>query len=584
MEPSGAGLADPDTEAVKSSATYRGTSPSVVDWTEGADMAPRPRRVRDTLDGSPMSAGGLFVGAEGWDAAGLRYHLVAPLDRGGMGELFVAEVAGRPNAPGHAVIKRLLPELLDDEDYVEMFRAEAAVMARLDHPNVVRVLGLPTLENAPCLALEFVEGRSVQQLVTRARRIKAPVPGPLATYIAIRMARALHHVHETKGEDGRPLDLVHRDVSPGNVLLGFQGEVKLTDFGIAKSRMSNISTTVGIVKGKARYLAPEQILGQRASPRSDLFSSALVLVEMLTSQPLFERGSIPRTLYAIVHGEREPLDILLPRSAQPLADVLERALATEPEARFPSAATFASALEAVLPELGAAPDADTLGQYLRGLFTGTRGPLTRALDVSREAFPRAGSAPLDPANFSGQHPPVEEALPLLDPVEAEEARSRSAPMDVDEALSVLAWLQREPSLGHPAPHAVEPSTALARPRRGASFLMGLLVGIGLTGCGLAAVELSRNPERAQALRERVTAFRASLFGAEASSPAAAPPEPPQVAVPHRPPPDLPPAETATVTETPTGVMVRLPPLPREAVIGPPAPPPPPPPPPPPEDA
>jgi serine/threonine protein kinase len=136
---------------------------------DASGWAPAPRELRGPARGR-LAPGGLYVGAEGQDAAGWTYRLVAPLDRGGMGELFVAEVGGR-GAPRHAVVKRLLPELMEDGDYVAMFRAEAEVMASLDHPSVVRVLGMPELEGAPCLALEYIHGRSTQQLVSRARSL-----------------------------------------------------------------------------------------------------------------------------------------------------------------------------------------------------------------------------------------------------------------------------------------------------------------------------------------------------------------------------------------------------------------------------
>lgn len=548
------------------SAAFRGTTPA-FDGISPVSSLTAAREPTGTL-----AAGGLYVGAEGIDPDGHAYRLVAPLDRGGMGELFIAEVEGFGPENEHAVIKRLLPDLMDDRDYVEMFRSEAAIMGRLHHPSVVKVLGTPEIEGAPCLALELVVGRSVQQLVSRSRRLAVPTPPALAAYVVARVASALDHVHHARAEDGTPLDLVHRDVSPGNILLGFEGEVKLTDFGIAKSRMSAVSTTVGIVKGKARYLAPEQILGKPASPRSDLFSSAVVLVELLTGKPLFERGSIPKTLYAIVHGERGSMKELLPRGAAPLAKLLERALATSPDDRPPSAMAFAQGLEQLLPRLGPPVDAPALGKHLRGVFAGTQGPLTRSIEIPPVPLSPPGAKPLDPSAFSEGTPvpPPGQAtpLPLLEPVEAPGA-PRSAPHEVDQALSVLAWLQSRDRASVDL-LADEPKTVMAAPlpRRAAGgalgFATGLLAGLGLAvGIGWVAA--------------RSTGFGASLGFA---------PLPPLEAAEASG--DVPDGGLAKAREAPAvgessspatrpsrdlgWSTVRLPPLPTGTVMGPPAPP------------
>ncbi len=459
---------------------------------------PPPRPVKDRPESGPVGPGGLYVGAVGTDGSGLSYRLVAPLDRGGMGELFVAEMIGPAGTPRYAVVKRLLPDLMNDTEYVEMFRAEAEIMARLDHPSVVRVFGVPELEGTPCLALEFVDGRSVQQLISRARRLGTVVPPGVAAYVGARVASALDHVHHARDSDGIPLDLVHRDVSPGNVLLGFDGSVKLTDFGIAKTRLSTVQTTVGIVKGKARYLSPEQVLGRPATPRSDLFSAAVLVVELLTGRPLFERGSIPKTLYAIVHGQRPTLTELLPPPAHPLAEVLEAALAPDPTLRLPTAQALAHALESLDGRIGPPVDREALGQYLRGLFAGTEGPLTEA----GKALPwsRPGATPLDPDAFPGG---PSSPLPLLDPIEAPPG-PRSAPHEVDDALSVLAWLQSR--AGGPAPTeddhtVVGPPPEPPRKQRGLGFLLGLAVGAAvgaLASLGAVATVGSPLAERAEA--------------------------------------------------------------------------------------
>ena len=470
------------------------------------------RNHRDARANWPLSNSGLATfleselvpGSEGFDEQGCRYRIIESLDRGGMGEVFLAETDQKRGLPRYAVVKRLLPELADDEAYMSMFKSEAEVMQQLDHPNIVRVLGLPVLHEVPSLALEFVEGASVQRLITKTQKLKTQVPLKIAAYIGICVANALDHAHHAKDQLGKPLEIVHRDVSPGNILISFNGEVKLTDFGIAKSRMSAVSTTVGIVKGKARYLAPEQILGKTAQPYSDVFSTAMVLVEVLTGQPLFERGSIPRTLYAIVHGERPSIVDILPSPAEPLADVLERALEVDPKLRTQTAKQFADELQRAQQMLGPAIDSGSVGYYIRGLFQDARGQHSQTiLPIPTSDSDNAGSQPLNPEDFEQGHETemafnvgnlaVQAAGPasitdsirlsLQSPSELGSSEPVGEPRtkEMDQALSMLAWLHTRSS------YDVDESAITALPRmpwNARSLVLGFGLGfvVGILSC------------------------------------------------------------------------------------------------------
>jgi hypothetical protein len=335
---------------------------------------------------------GLSIGATGRGRDQRRYHLLAAIAKGGMGEVYVAELVEPSGERQRVVVKRLLEELEHDVDYVEMFRFEAATMARLDHPNIVKIIDAPVIEGSRCLAIEYVRGRSVSAMIERARKLEQTLPPDVALYILVRVLIGLDHVHHARLEDGTPLGLVHRDVTPGNLLVGFDGAVKITDFGIAKSQMSAVATTAGIVKGKARYLAPEQIIGEKATPRSDLFSSACVLIEMLSGIPIFERMSVPKTLQSIVRGEREPIEQLLPFKAARLAAEIERALSLEPARRHDGAQAFAAALEAAGAELGPPASQAEIAEYLTTLFEGTEEPYERAEREADQARAEAKAA------------------------------------------------------------------------------------------------------------------------------------------------------------------------------------------------
>lgn len=322
---------------------------------------------------------GLSVGSTGPGRGTARYRLVAGIAKGGMGEVYLALEEGR-GAPKKVIIKRLLAELRENKEYREMFRFEADVLTRLSHPNIVAMLDLPLIDGVPCIALEYVHGRSLARLMERLFELDRRFPVAMAGTVLLHVLEALQHAHDVKLTDGSSLELVHRDVTPGNILLSFAGEVKLTDFGIAKGKTAAFSTTAGIVKGKARYLSPEQILGERATPRSDVFSAACVGVEMLSGTPLFERAAVPKTLEAIVQGLRPSLAELLPPEAAMLIPVLERGLARDPSFRYPSAKLMGEALRSALLPLGGPTSSQTLGAFVGELFAGSEEPWEKLLE------------------------------------------------------------------------------------------------------------------------------------------------------------------------------------------------------------
>ena len=303
------------------------------------------------------------------------YQVLSLIQRGGMGEIYLAELAPQGI---RVVLKRLQDVHHADDRYVEMFQNEAAMMSELEHPNIVKVLGTPVIEGKQCLVMEFVRGRNLQQVLRKLRELERVLPPGMAIHIAQKVLMGLHEAHQARLPDGRPLELVHRDVKPGNVLISFAGDVKITDFGIAKSAMQNHLTTAGVVKGTVRYLSPEQIRSEKITHLSDVFSCASVLVEVLSDRPLYDRGSVAPTLMAILNDDRPPIAELLSFRAPELVDVLERALDPEPEKRFRSARDFAHALGAASRALGAPANHEQLGALLRQLFQGTP---EAALDV-----------------------------------------------------------------------------------------------------------------------------------------------------------------------------------------------------------
>ncbi|MGF1464957.1 MAG: protein kinase [Sandaracinaceae bacterium] len=295
------------------------------------------------------------------------YAIVGRLAIGGMAEILLARDDQADPSRRHLVIKRILPEHELDEAFVEMFLHEGKVGQRLRHPNLVVIHGFGELEGAHYIAMEWVDGVSLGKLIRRARSFGG-VPPDIACAIAADVAAALAHAHQATDEAGRPLALVHRDVTPDNVMISFEGRVKLLDFGIAKASTRVQRTQAGVVKGKFAYMSPEQCRGQDVDRRTDLFALGVCLHETLTGQPLYVRDTEFETMEAIVHGEVPRLPADGSAEGEELAAIVARCLAKDPRQRFGSAQELRTALLGHLRTRGCDPPSVDLAAYLDDLF------------------------------------------------------------------------------------------------------------------------------------------------------------------------------------------------------------------------
>jgi eukaryotic-like serine/threonine-protein kinase len=271
-----------------------------------------------------------------------RYEVVTPLGTGGMAQVLVARARG-PEGLGRLVaLKRILPHLSTDPLIVQQFLDEARIGLRLSHPNLVTVYDIGEAQGAYYIAMELVRGVDLDRLL---HVLGAPLPVPMAVAVVVQGLHGLHAAHGAKGEDGVPLQLVHRDMSPHNLMVGFDGRVKVLDFGVAKARAQRTVTLPGIVKGKPLYMSPEQARGARLDARSDLFAMGLILYEALTNKRAFDKGEEVASMYAICEEElRRP-----ERIPKPLWEVLSVALAKHPADRFRNAQEMAERLSVVVP-------------------------------------------------------------------------------------------------------------------------------------------------------------------------------------------------------------------------------------------
>lgn len=310
-----------------------------------------------------------------------KYLLVGEIALGGMAELFLAVHKGLEGFIKVVVIKRVLPQFNDHHEFVRMFIDEARLAARLEHPNIVRTYEFGEFEGLYFTAMEYLPGEDLCKVLNRLSVSRQVIPIHVATGIATQLCVGLHFAHQFTDIDGRPLNLVHRDINPANVVVTYGGEVKIIDFGVAKSN-ANRQTVTGTIKGKVAYMPPEQVLGRSVDHRADIFSAGVVLWEMLTGRPLFLRDNEAATLYAIMNGPVPPPSKFRRDIPPELDEIVLRALARSPADRYRSAEDMAAALENFSMQL---PRYDTrvLAGLVEELFGSTRAEAKRSIAQTR---------------------------------------------------------------------------------------------------------------------------------------------------------------------------------------------------------
>jgi tRNA A-37 threonylcarbamoyl transferase component Bud32 len=277
------------------------------------------------------------------------YHLERRLGRGGMADVFLAHrrsVGGMEGVVQRVALKRLRTDHADDPHFVRMFLDEARILARLSHPNIVQLYDAGFDSGQLFLAMELVDGTTLEVIYNAAHAQRQRLSMAVVVEIGAQMCAALETAHRLTAEDGRPLELVHRDISPQNVLVDRHGTVKLSDFGIARSTDRLTETATGVVKGKMTYMAPEQIQGRAYDQRVDLYALAVVLFELLTGERLYRSQTEAQLLYEILEGQRDRLGLLTQHEPK-LAELLRASLAADPERRPASAAVMRAELEAL---------------------------------------------------------------------------------------------------------------------------------------------------------------------------------------------------------------------------------------------
>jgi tRNA A-37 threonylcarbamoyl transferase component Bud32 len=298
-----------------------------------------------------------------------RYRLLRHLATGGMAEIWLATIEERRrNDPAHAVIKTIAPERARDRQFVQMFLDEARVAATLHHPNIATLYEVGFENDTYFHAMEYVHGENVRAAIERSLVGRKPTPLAAAVGVGRSIAAALHYAHERRGATGEPLDIVHRDVTPSNIMIGWDGVVKLVDFGVALAAGRAQRTRTGVVKGKLAYMSPEQCRGLKADRRTDVFALGVVVYELSLQKRAFRGDSEYQTMERIVRGDLMPPRKVKPDYPPALEAIVLRAMATDLKERYATAAELGDALAAFAKAEGLAEGAEVGTEYLRGLF------------------------------------------------------------------------------------------------------------------------------------------------------------------------------------------------------------------------
>ena len=314
-----------------------------------------------------------------------QYELIEPIATGGMAEVYRARMRGVEGFQKIVAIKRILPHLTDNHEFVTMFVDEAKLAAQLQHPNIIHIYDLGKIERSYYIAMEYIDGRDLRSILRTLEEKQARLPLGLAMFIASRLAAGLDYAHHKRDLQGTAMALVHRDVSPQNVLISYDGDIKLCDFGIAKAASKASHTRAGALKGKLQYMSPEQAWGKDIDSRSDIFSLGLVLHEMLTGRKGFGGDSELSILEQVRSPRLIPPRELDPAIPPEVERVVMTALKENREDRYQTAAELASDLGSMLQVIRPTPGAGELGAFLSELVGHERPVSATAAPTARPA-------------------------------------------------------------------------------------------------------------------------------------------------------------------------------------------------------
>jgi len=319
-----------------------------------------------------------------------RYTLLAELAKGGMGEIYLARFDGPQGFEKLCEIKKILPHLAADPDFVERFVNEAKTVVKLTHGSIAQVLDMGLQDGEPYLALEHVDGKDLRKVAARMRDRQLPIPLTVVLFVMSRVLDALAYAHRKRDDDEKEISLVHRDISPQNVLVSYEGEVKVIDFGLAKSSLNHAKTNPSIILGKFLYMSPEQARHAGVDRRSDLYAAGLCLYELIHGKNPFDSVPTGELITQVASPKIPPLLEVEPLCPPTVAQVVGKALQADPADRFQTAEEFRGKLLSCLLDIDASAGPESVSRFMREAFAAEYQAERRMLAGFRETMrPRA---------------------------------------------------------------------------------------------------------------------------------------------------------------------------------------------------
>jgi len=403
-----------------------------------------------------------------------KYFLLERINVGGMAEVFRAKAFGVEGFERLVAVKRILPNIAEDQEFIRMFIEEAKLAVQLNHANIAQIFDLGVVDGAYYIALEHVHGRDLRGIFDRCRQLGEAMPVAQACFVAMKVCEGLDYAHNKRDQGGRELALVHRDVSPQNILISFEGEVKLIDFGIAKAADLGNATQSGILKGKFGYMSPEQVRGEPVDRRSDVFSCGIVLYELLTGERLFVGESDFSTLEKVRNVEILPPSTYNRRIPDELERIVLKALTKDPADRYQNAIDLHDELQAFVYTAGEFYSRKDLAGWMKKTFTKEIEDETAKLESYRQLKPPAPTVPSEPLGAEPRVIPPSKSTPTRKPTQpvpvtkpppppqpSATARSQPLPVVVVPPVSPPAAAVAVSA----APPAAPPTAAPARPQK-----------------------------------------------------------------------------------------------------------------------
>lgn len=419
-----------------------------------------------------------------------KYEILRALATGGMAEIFVGRAHGIEGFEKVVVIKRLRPEVSADPQFVNMFMDEARVLSGLQHSNIVQIYDVGSSDGCFFFAMELLRGEDVRSIVKRVRRTSSSLPLEHAVFITMSLLAGLHYAHQKCSPDGVPLGIVHRDVSPSNVFVTYDGDVKVIDFGIAKTTIQSAQTRFGVVKGKIRYMSPEQCTSRAIDRRSDIFSAAIVLWELTTGRRLFS-GSDYDIMKQIIETDAPPPSRFLPDCPPELERILVKGLQRDADERYSTAQEMQADLDAFAREQRLSASSLALGRFMSDVFAdrieawgaaerSSRGFASHVGEVLEASHITGTPSRQGSGSSGGASPPTgKRAAPTTEVLDlVPEPVAASKPADFDTA----------------APTTLD--RARPRPRSSATYLGGGVLLAAVAGAGVWTLLTRASPPRA----------------------------------------------------------------------------------------